>query len=236
MVERIQGAFVNHFLYALIGAFILIFLNISSLHAQSCEPNKILPILHTYTQSIEYMNDQSVQDLGDFRHGGEGHGDLILGLAGGHVSAQIDMSFEFIPTDKNMFCIQISKMKADFYAAPEIHIASNFKKGSCEYNSVMEHERRHVKILNTAFKEFVPQFREKLWDVAREIPESAMLTMADGREHQSNILNYVTQNLQDYVQNLNAEIANRQQEIDTPLEYQRIKSECKNWGAKISGK
>lgn len=201
----------------------------------TCPQVKVSPMLHSETRHISYIYDQSAEELEAAHYGADGRGHApILGLAGGRIGVSVDLRFSIEPAGGTLYCTNISQMKVDFYAVPEIRVASNFMRGSCEYDSVIEHERKHVQILTDAYDSALPEFRRKIWDVAEGVPQAQPGSMVQSQQFQAQVSALVTREINAYVDTLNVEIANQQASIDTPGEYQEIISRCKNWNKKLS--
>lgn len=201
----------------------------------ACPAVKISPMLHSETRQISYIYDQSAKDLEVAHYGADGRGRTpILGLAGGRIGVSVDLRFSIEPAAGTLYCSNVSQMKVDFYAAPEIRVASNFMRGSCEYDSVIEHERKHVQILTDAYDAALPEFRRKIWDIAGGLPQAQPGSMVQSQQFQAQVSDLVVREINAYVDTLNLEISNQQVSIDTPDEYQGIISKCKNWNKKLA--
>lgn len=83
----------------------------------------------------------------------------------GHVQGK--MSVNFKPDAKyssNRSCIIVSKINVVIKNEPVLRVASNYKKGSCEYNVVKAHEEKHLALMNQFFKEVPRRYTSYLRD------------------------------------------------------------------------
>lgn len=132
--------------------------------------------------------------------------------------------------DLGKACFFVSKVNIKVELDPTIYIAKEFKHGTCHYNAVLEHERKHValdrKTVNKYLNVMVKAVNNTLkkvgyvhgpYDVA-QIP--ALERQIEG------ILNSV---IEQFYDNMNRENdALQKTTVDTLAEYQRVDALCKD--------
>ena len=197
-------------------------------HAIKCEKVKPSYSFKTSTARTEYIRTESAASLTDM-HDSQSGG-TVGGLGGGETGFKVETEFSYI-TDRKAACVHLKHIKLTFYAKPTIHIASNFRRGSCEYSAVFAHEKKHVREVQKFVREFGPKMKNKL---AREILPSTQTQYgpidADKVENaQEKIQEDIFTALEEYQQEIMPILAERQQAIDSPEEYARVDSKCNGW-------
>lgn len=180
----------------------------------------------------EYIRNISARDLTD-SHRGDNEASIILGHAGGSVRTSFTMEYEFIPLRARLYCFRVKKIRARFVAEPVIHIASNFKRGSCEYSRVLRHENEHVKILRKVHKGHVAGYKADLREVARKIPNFPPMKITAIEQYKTEAAEYIDEAMSEYMEYITMDVLARQKAFDTPEEYQRMNKQCKRWGKKL---
>ena len=109
-----------------------------------------------HTKTLKYINNRA-------QHGGlrKANG-LVLGLT--H-SAQIsNLKFEFqVKTLGNRNCFNITNVNADFgHKELEVFIPREYHPGTCQYNTVMRHEKEHVRVNREGIRKYAKLLRKEL--------------------------------------------------------------------------
>ena len=217
-------------------AFILSFCLIAQArgaHAALCSPHEADTSLYYKIHTVEYVRNISSEDLKNNHFRGTTNGS-VLGLAGGEVGLKFEVKFNASPYHGKKYCLEVTDIDANFYAKPKIYIANNFARGSCEYNRTLRHEQQHVKILTRAHKEYTPLYRRYLREVARDIPILEPFRIEDVHIQKQRLLQHINNELSAYMNEITADVDQRQKAIDTPEEYERVYSKCKRWEKKLN--
>ncbi|MGB1076937.1 MAG: hypothetical protein ACPG05_01410 [Bdellovibrionales bacterium] len=85
------------------------------------------------------------------------------GLVSGHLQGNVNV--EVKPKTRKSSdgaCILFSQADVVVTNTPVIRIASNYKKGSCEYRVVKAHEEKHLAVMNDFFKTLERDYRARL--------------------------------------------------------------------------
>lgn len=176
----------------------------------------------------KYNISESAWALTGF-HGGTG---ITLGLA------YSPLYYEFLPhysvTQQNgKLCVALDKIKVYFRARPIVFISSEFPRGSCEFNSVLEHENKHVKTLRKMHKKFSKPFKEHVQDIilqARPLKIKSEYQM-DGA--MDKISAQMQAQLDEYLVDISNELAREQIKVDAPSEYERVNKTCDDWDTRL---
>jgi hypothetical protein len=187
----------------------------------------------TGTSQTEYIRTKSSKDLTQM-HGGGSQGSYIGGLGGGELGFKTEARFE-IQTQGNAACVKLKSVNVLFYSKPQVHIASNFSRSSCEYNAVMAHEKKHISTLLKFQREISPKVKAKIRSMLNSIdPDLGPISLADTQKAQKAIQKRLSASLQAYSDLMMPIVEQRQQAIDTPAEYARVSAQCKKWDEKLA--
>jgi hypothetical protein len=182
------------------------------------------------TSPVQYIQNQSSEILTQI-HGAKAPGEgAVGGLGGGEIGFKTELAYEIF-TRAQEACVVLKAVTVILYTKPKIQIASNFKRGSCEYEAILEHEREHVAILQAFAKEKAPEARSYFFNVLRRIkPVIGPIRPAQSEKAQVALQNAFQSHVEAYNERILPALMQRQIAIDTPEEYARVSRKCKNWG------
>ncbi|MCD8497961.1 MAG: hypothetical protein LRZ85_07735 [Alphaproteobacteria bacterium] len=155
-------------------------------------------------------------------------GMYVNGLGGGKIGLEGQASFTVMQRG-DQACIWLKGIDAKFFALPTIHIANNFPKGTCEYDAVMEHEKKHIRVLQDFHKEFAPKFKTALRRIASDIPAQGPFDAKSTERIQQDMNARINTGIQSFNDNIIPILEARQAQVDNPNEYARVEAQCKNW-------
>ena len=202
--------------------------------AQSCPRGSGKAVLKSYETKTRLIRSKSADDLTRWQTGHSSRGAHILGLGGGEIGTKIQAEFEVKELDNGQFCLSLKKVIAKFYTKPQIHIASNFKKGTCEYKEVLRHEKKHILTLKKFHREYTPKYRAELKRIIRKVPVQRPTTENGLEGQQQQIMQMVQKHMSAYTEKIMAVLSGRQKRIDSPQEYKLVASRCRNWDKKLA--
>lgn len=200
-------------------------------HALECR--QINPALNfsTGTTGTQYIRTKSSSDLTKM-HGGA-HGAIVGGLGGGELGFNMEMRFE-MQMQGNAACVSLKAVDMKFYAKPQIHIANNFSRSSCEYNAVMAHEKKHVTTLLKFHREYAPKIRGEVVKMLNVMDTTiGPMKKSDTEKAQDLMQQRLTSAIKAYNALITKDLARRQQKIDNPAEYAKVTAQCDRWGQKL---
>lgn len=182
----------------------------------------------------KYVRTKSAQGLTDLHSGGRpAGGGSVLGLGGGEIGIKAQNQYKTVQQGGRT-CVVLVSVQAVFYSKPKIHIASNFKRGSCEYSAVLAHERKHVKTLRDFHRRHVAGLKKVLRKISREAAVKGRYPVSQANNIQKEISNEMSRKIQNYTNVLLAKLSSKQRAIDTPEEYRRVAKKCKKWDEKLN--
>lgn len=127
----------------------------------------------------------------------------------------------------NGFCVYLTSVDVDFgYNRVEVYVPSEFPKGSCEYNVVLDHENQHVANNRAVLREFAPRMRarvEVILSQTKPIVASSVQGSADLA------LEGLNRQLSGMLKEFETMHATRNAAIDSPANYRALSALCKDW-------
>ena len=183
------------------------------------------------TAKTKYIKSNDVFDLTSMHNKGGG---VTLGLAGGPIDITSEYEFR-MRTLNGKACVELYRLQVLFWAKPEVHIASNFKKGTCEYREVLGHEQKHIRTLRKFVREFAPKLKKEAPKIVKSSRTQHTVKEADVEKAQQEIVEGISNRLRIYQNKIMPILRSRQMAIDTPEEYRRVADQCDNWGKRIAG-
>ncbi len=203
-------------------------------YANVCERFSPKISIHSAVSSVTYDRGRNSAELTNM-HESYRHGSLsVLGLTGGGIETDVSAEMKAIAIGGNLYCLEATHIQSKFHAVPKIYIASNFKRGSCEYGSVLRHEEKHVKVLKQMHKQYVPIYRRALYNAVKALPEYKPFQLQDLETAKSQLIADLSVGMQEPIQKMLSDVAKRQQAIDTQEEYRAVLSRCKKWDKKLN--
>jgi hypothetical protein len=114
------------------------------------------------------------------------------------------------------------------YRSMTIYVASEYKKGSCEYRQILKHEKQHVENARLNLLRFEPRVRRAL--VSRAIPRPSQPKQIGASKNAKVEMERLYAKLLkpvyvDMLKSLNAS----QSRMDSPASYARAHRKCSNW-------
>lgn len=121
-------------------------------------------------------------------------------------------------------CYWVDEINFLWVFQPTIYIAKEYKKGSCKYNVIIDHERQHVEIDIRVLTKYRDYIKRALQKISAKPIETGLI-----RETQKpNLLGSIEKTLQPLIDKMVGERTRRQSAIDTVEEYTRIGNLCKD--------
>lgn len=153
---------------------------------------------------------------------------FVQGLGGGALTLTGNVTFSLYGNDAHR-CVAIKSVEAAIISAPLIHVARNYAQGSCEYSAVLEHEFKHVKILNDFRAEYAPKYQAELERLLKIAAPTGLIPRASAKAAQARKQAVMERGIKAYADKITAIMQRRQLAIDTPEEYRATHSKCRNW-------
>lgn len=144
----------------------------------------------------------------------------VLAFATDPLGVQAEYEFSLKDIGNSRSCVMLDKVTAYYYSSPKIVMPKDFKKKSCEYKIILEHEKRHQKVFIEYFDRSAKQYGGFLGRIARNVPISVPVkTQDEVNEMQNHIQEYFTKQFAENVRKSREEMMALQEKIDSPQEY-----------------
>lgn len=186
-------------------------------------------IVKTSRAPTEYIRDFTSAGLTQLHTGAyrPGHSN-VLGLGGGPMSIELDINFEE-KRQGSLSCLRINQIIADFMIHPAVMIAQNYKSGSCEYNAVMAHEKKHIDTFVRFQQEYASKLRNRIRGIVRDYGRPRAMASVNRDFMQRDMHKSISASVNEYLEYMQAVIKKRQLKIDSAEEYARVAEQCSNW-------
>jgi hypothetical protein len=124
----------------------------------------------------------------------------------------------------------LTKLWVEFgYTKLEVYVASEYARGTCEYNQVLKHEMEHVGIHASTYRRYKRMLREALAAPGLLPTRKRPLHVRDAAQAQVQVDRKVKGVTTPLYDRFTAELLRAQGRIDTPANYKAIQKRCKGW-------
>lgn len=206
--------------------------------AQGCPPQQMPQVnISVVNTPPVYDNSRSSAELGEVpvdtkvaRHSSEVF--VTGGLTRGQVTTSWETSFSKILEERSgLACLWLKSVNLTLTYTPNVYIASEHRPGTCRYDTIMEHEIRHVNTDIMTLNEYLPLIQQNL--------QYAVNTIGVRGPYQDIMMDRVRKDMQDVISGrlrdtltqMDAVRHKRQQLIDTRQEYMRLSGLCRDTDA-----
>jgi len=207
----------------------LVVLTSSQAQAERCPPHAPNTTLKAYSTQLKYFRNFSSADLTFSQTGHTDPRSRILGMAGGEIGTRLKVQYLVSTLSSGLKCVKVTKVTAKFYTKPVMFVASDYKKGSCEYRQVLKHEKLHIKTLKKFHMEYTPRYRAELKRIAKRIPVARAMPAGYVESEKDRIVGFIREHMSRFDDKIFKVLGSRQAKIDTPYEYKLVASKCRNW-------
>jgi hypothetical protein len=107
-----------------------------------------------------------------------------------------------------------------------IYIVQARQPGTCAYESVLAHERKHQAADDAILAEQLPRLRIEIADALAELPPRHSVPMHKAADASARLSELITSVVKRSTSALFAARAARQAEVDNPQEYRRVRAAC----------
>lgn len=150
------------------------------------------------------------------------HSTLAFAQDEGANPFSVDVEYKFGLEDmgNGRKCVMLEKVRAYYRSSPRIVMPSDFRKGSCEYKLILEHEKRHVKVFDDYFYANEGRFAAFLGRIARDVPVGPPVKTQDHiQEIRNHIMEYFEIEFRTLTFKAFIDMMKRQEKIDSQQEY-----------------
>lgn len=211
--------------------YILILLIVSFFWVQNanafCKSADTLVFLETDPGTVEYRTDLSRNEFLKLHKGKVSPNTLGLTVVRLEASSVAD---PFLKQKGNNACVGVRKIFVKIgYDTLRVYIDKKYRKGSCEYKVIRDHENYHVRVAKEAVHFFRPDIEKALKKAVRRVKPVIVHSQAEVQSAFEKQVRQIMDEVQLVINHMNAKIAEKNYQIDTPESYRETTALCSNW-------
>lgn len=154
---------------------------------------------------------------------------VVGGLTNGKVLISRQMQIQTMSnTRANQHCVSITQVVVTLDYQPDVYVASEYRPGTCRFNTTIQHEVQHVNLDIITLNEFIPRFQAYIQNALATLP--SMPPVPQNMVPQ--VQEFVGQRVEAAAHQALAEMdqvrRGRHQRIDNAQEYDRLSRACEH--------
>jgi hypothetical protein len=171
-------------------------------------------------------HDRSIEQLGGMV--AHGPGARVLGAANAGLEFGWGMDMQSVRSG-GKYCVWVARLRLTVrYPSPDIYIAREYRKGSCQYRTILAHEQEHVQISRATIKRYLPRLHLLLTSL--RIPTAQRPIRTATLEQAEEDLSALMRDLVDPVyREMARALTSEQASLDSPASYRRLFRRCRDW-------
>ena len=160
------------------------------------------------------------------RHQGAGNW-RVLGLTLTEFRYAIKTSARLIPMNGGGYCAQpVSYDLTIGFSDFLVHIDRQYRRGSCEFAAIRDHEISHVTLFRSNLSRYMPIIRRQAREAAARVRSVSVRDPNSGAER---LQDQMQRRMNPLISKLNREADKSNARIDTPGSYRNVHMLCDNW-------
>lgn len=214
----------------------LCFLGVSSgalAQSELCPPYSKSVRLSFETKRIEptYHTDVSIQDVRQLytvrgQRISRAHANAI-GLTYAEISLELGAATRSVPRERGGYCVYLEDVEADFgFDRVDVYVGKEYRRGTCEYRTILDHENEHVAINNDVVQRFAPKVRQAIEQELRKMQPIFTPTVRTGARR---AVEDIRQRMAPIMKAFQSEQRRRNSAIDTDTNYGALQDLCLDW-------
>ncbi|MAH83349.1 MAG: hypothetical protein CBB68_03170 [Rhodospirillaceae bacterium TMED8] len=150
-----------------------------------------------------------------------------VGLTLTELNFNMNVRVNALPTTDNRYCGYPESVNANVgYDLLKIYVARKYHPKTCQYMSILQHEKAHVLVFRRLLDRYAPRIERRLTKVAHGIrPFNAATPQGAVTQIKEELQRAVQPLFRQF--NLELDIANAK--LDTPQNYRAEQARCSNW-------
>jgi hypothetical protein len=207
----------------------------SGVSAQSnlCEPYSEPIRLQFETKRVEptYNTDVSIQDVRQLytvrgQRISRAHANAI-GLTYAEISLELGAATRSVPRERGGYCVYLEEVEADFgFDRVDVYVGKEYRRGTCEYRTILDHENEHVAINNAVVRTYAPKVRQAIEKELRKMRPIFTPTVRTGARR---AVEDIRQRMAPIMKSFQSEQRRRNGAIDTDTNYGALQELCLDW-------
>ncbi len=194
-----------------------------------CEGSPDIPYdidLKIDTPPASVHHDRASAQLG--RMGPHGPGGRVLGLASAGVDFHWRVGFEWrAQGDASCFWVRWARLSVRL-PSPEIYVAREYPRGSCQYRAILAHEQDHFRASRELINRYLPRLRWVLTSL--RIPTGRRPILVESAAAAKAEVRALMQELAEPLfREISEALRKHQAGLDSRASYKRLFAQCDRW-------
>lgn len=153
--------------------------------------------------------------------------DRPLGLTNAEVVIELSTESRTSRAPDGSVCVWLEAARiAVRFQAFVVHVAREYRPGSCEHRAVLEHERTHVAISRDSLARHLPRLERA---AAEALAARPALRVRDVEEAREAYTTYLNERLAPILRDWDEAQRQANARIDTPEGYRALRRQCDDW-------
>ncbi|MGB0682596.1 MAG: hypothetical protein ACPGOV_07810 [Magnetovibrionaceae bacterium] len=125
------------------------------------------------------------------------------------------------------YCAVLNGVEAELgHEFFDVFVVNKYRPGSCEHQSILRHEERHVAIFRDVLRREAPDLRRALETEARRM---GPIIISDPNQAAQEFQRRLRDRVMPLFKRMNERASRENARLDTPENYRREQRECSNW-------
>ena len=154
-------------------------------------------------------------------------GGNTLGLTSVGHALKYSYKFSTRQISRNRYCARLLAVEIEIQVTKlEVYSLKKYRRGSCQYNAIVDHEHEHVATFQHAIDTLEEIFTHQAPEIIDNSPPGIGASALQAQFSMKKTLKYNINKIRDrIIRKMNV----RNAQIDTPLSYKRISQKCSKW-------
>ncbi len=150
-----------------------------------------------------------------------------IGLTLTELKFRMKISINTLPRQGSGHCATVGAVEAELgFGDITVYVDKRYRKGSCQYRSVIEHENEHVAIFRNTLDRYAPRVEDRLTRAAEKLKPVAANTPNQAAERLQKALQ---RQMKPLFKEMNRVLDSKNDGIDTAANYKREQARCSKW-------
>jgi hypothetical protein len=150
-----------------------------------------------------------------------------IGLTLTELKFRMNISVSTVSRSDGRHCATVAAVKATLgYEKITVHVDKRYRRGSCQYRSVLEHEKEHVSIFRGVLDRYAPKVERRLVQAATGLKP---ITAGSPQQAANKLQNALQRRVEPLFKEMNRTMDRENDTIDTAANYKREQARCPKW-------
>ncbi len=182
-------------------------------------------IYYDFSRSQANLDGMDIDTVSPYGPGKETH---VGGLMSGEIQVKNRVSYLIERYEgQGQACLHYDTIEVSIHIDPTIYVASDYKRGSCMHNAILDHEQKHIKVDRLIVNKYSERIGKAISLVLNKYgPTYGPVPMTQVEATQKKLHEYISQIVSKESERMNSERKVAQQNIDNLQEYERVQKLC----------